>query len=85
MLPSPRALSLFRVQLLTEVQFEPGDLIVRQGEPGETFYIVVEGSAMCSIADDSGGEVEVMRLGPFDYFGEPGEASGASRSWRRLE
>ena len=72
--------SVLSSQLLTEVHFEPGDLIIKQGDVGDTFFIVVSGSAMCTIADARGGEVEVMRLGPNDYFGERALLTGEPRA-----
>lgn len=46
-------------------------MIVRQGQPGEDFYIIVEGMAVVlqqrSEMDDP---AEVGRLGPSDYFGK---------------
>ncbi|XP_038223281.1 cAMP-dependent protein kinase type I regulatory subunit isoform X2 [Zerene cesonia] len=58
---------------LEPVSFNDGETIVRQGEPGNDFYIIVEGTAV--VLQQRGGEaegaaVEVGRLGPSDYFGE---------------
>ncbi|XP_050664462.1 cAMP-dependent protein kinase type I regulatory subunit isoform X2 [Leptidea sinapis] len=62
---------------LEPASFNDGEIIVRQGEPGNDFYIIVEGTAVVLQqragpgAGSSGGEaVEVGRLGPSDYFGE---------------
>ncbi|GBP19805.1 cAMP-dependent protein kinase type I regulatory subunit [Eumeta japonica] len=70
---------------LEPVSFTDGETIVRQGEPGNDFYIIVEGTAVVlqqragtggagaagAAAGGEGGEaVEVGRLGPSDYFGE---------------
>ncbi|XP_049874066.1 cAMP-dependent protein kinase type I regulatory subunit isoform X2 [Pectinophora gossypiella] len=58
---------------LEPVSFTDGETIVRQGEPGNDFYIIVEGTAV--VLQQRGGAaegaaVEVGRLGPSDYFGE---------------
>ncbi|KAL5018215.1 hypothetical protein ScPMuIL_003937 [Solemya velum] len=56
---------------LEPVQFEDGQEIVRQGEPGEDFFIITEGQATVlqkRSADED--NMEVGRLGPSDYFGE---------------
>ncbi|XP_042124155.1 cAMP-dependent protein kinase type I-beta regulatory subunit isoform X2 [Peromyscus maniculatus bairdii] len=56
---------------LEPVQFEDGEKIVVQGEPGDDFYIITEGSASVLQRRSPNEEyVEVGRLGPSDYFGE---------------
>ncbi|XP_066155094.1 cAMP-dependent protein kinase type I regulatory subunit isoform X4 [Euwallacea fornicatus] len=56
---------------LEPVSFEDSETIVRQGEPGDDFYIIVEGSAVVKQKRAEGEEPrEVGRLGPSDYFGE---------------
>ena len=42
-----------------------GDRIIREGEPGDLFYVVGEGRVSVTIDD-----VEVATYGPGDYFGE---------------
>jgi cAMP-dependent protein kinase regulator len=59
---------------LEPCSFEDGETIVKQGEPGDDFYIIVEGRAVV-MQQRSGGAaeaepaVEVGHLGPSDYFG----------------
>lgn len=56
---------------LEPVSFEDGETIVRQGEPGDDFYIIVDGTAIVKQNRAEGEEpTEVGRLGPSDYFGE---------------
>merc|ERR1739848_752681 len=52
--------------------FEDEEVIVKQGEQGNDFYIIVEGTAIVTQFrnDESDEPVEVGRLGPSDYFGE---------------
>merc|ERR1712142_747140 len=52
--------------------FESGQAVVRQGQPGDDFFIIVEGTAIVTQFrnDESDEPVEVGRLGPSDYFGE---------------
>lgn len=56
---------------LEPVSFSDKETIVRQGEPGDDFYIIVEGTAMVLQYRAEGEDpVEVGRLGQSDYFGE---------------
>lgn len=48
-----------------EVLVGPGEDVVRQGEPGDRFYVVLEGSAAVIV-----GERIVRTLAPADHFGE---------------
>lgn len=51
-----------------EVQyFEAGDIIVKEGEVGEYFYIIEDGTVEC--IKEEGQEV-IRQLNPGDYFGE---------------
>lgn len=56
---------------LEPVSFEDGETIVKQGEAGDDFYIIVEGCAVVLQQKNENEELtEVGRLGPSDYFGE---------------
>ncbi|ESO83453.1 hypothetical protein LOTGIDRAFT_133402 [Lottia gigantea] len=56
---------------LEPVQFEEGQVIVTQGEPGEDFFIILEGTAaVLQRRSENEEPVEVGRLGTSDYFGE---------------
>lgn len=56
---------------LEPVAFEDGETIVRQGEPGDDFYIILEGTALVLQFRAEGDEpMEVGRLGQSDYFGK---------------
>ncbi|XP_039966782.1 cAMP-dependent protein kinase type I regulatory subunit isoform X4 [Bactrocera neohumeralis] len=57
---------------LEPVQFEDGETIVKQGEPGDDFYIILDGTAVVlqRRAEQGDEPAEVGRLGPSDYFGE---------------
>lgn len=52
-------------------KFAPGDLIVRQGDRAEHFFVVVRGEVEV-VRDDQGGETILDTLGPGQYFGEVG-------------
>jgi CRP-like cAMP-binding protein len=46
-----------------------GETIVRQGEAGDRFYLIVDGRAGVYL-EDSAGSSHLAELGPLDYFGE---------------
>jgi putative ABC transport system ATP-binding protein len=55
--------------------FAAGDTIVREGEPGEEFFVISDGEVDVIRADH-----EVARLGPGDFFGEVALISGEPRN-----
>jgi cAMP-dependent protein kinase regulator len=55
---------------LRAVDAPEGRVVVRQGEIGDEFYIVLEGECFVKKTGESGEEVVVKHLGPGDYFGE---------------
>ncbi|XP_067643282.1 cAMP-dependent protein kinase type I regulatory subunit isoform X2 [Eurosta solidaginis] len=57
---------------LETVTFEDGETIVKQGEPGDDFYIILDGTAVVLQRRTEQGDepAEVGRLGTSDYFGE---------------
>ena len=72
-----RALKGLNYDQLAEVQqrvtphlFPAGSVIVRQGEPGEHFYILTEGRAEVCVEHADGHDVIVDRLSAGQYFGE---------------
>ena len=56
---------------LEAVSFDENEVVVTQGEPGNDFFIIVEGTAVVTQFRNEGEDpVEVGRLGSSDYFGE---------------
>jgi cAMP-dependent protein kinase regulator len=56
---------------LEPVAFEQDAVIIRQGEPGDAFFIITEGKAkVTQQATPDKPAVDVGTLGPSDYFGE---------------
>jgi cAMP-dependent protein kinase regulator len=54
---------------MTEEKFDSGMIICREGDPGDEFYIVSDGTAECYQRSE-GGEKLVAILSPGQYFGE---------------
>jgi len=56
---------------LEPVTFKEGDRVIEQGEPGDEFFIIVEGEAdVYQRRDETSQPEKVGHLGPSDYFGE---------------
>ena len=80
-----RPIDLFKAltpQQLTDVaehmkkrHFAAGDTIIREGEPGEDFFLISDGEVEVIRSDH-----EVARLGPGDFFGEVALISGEPRN-----
>lgn len=54
---------------LASQTYQDGQTIIRQGEQGNAFFLVKEGSVKCSQTKQDR-ELELLRLGTGDYFGE---------------
>ena len=60
--------------------YAPGQLIIRESDPGDSFYLIARGSANVLIGGISGLESVVARLNPGDSFGEAALVSGEKRN-----
>lgn len=67
-------------QYLKQGHYEPGQTIVRQGQPNATFHIVISGQAGVYLEGEP--RVKVAQIGPGGFFGEmtclTGEAASAT-------
>ena len=61
---------------LAQLGYEPGQVIVRQGERSERFFIIVDGEVEVR-REGHGQDVVVTRHGPGQFFGEVGALTGA--------
>lgn len=50
--------------------FQPGEWLFQAGDPADGLYLVTGGEVRIYKMDEQGREVEVVRLGPGDFFGE---------------
>ncbi|KAL9187954.1 hypothetical protein ACHAXT_006332 [Thalassiosira profunda] len=55
---------------LQEETFEDKAVVCSQGDRGDHFFLVQEGTAVCTISQEDGTSVEVARLSSGSYFGE---------------
>jgi ABC-type glutathione transport system ATPase component len=82
-----RALSTLTQDQLVEVSrnikpqiFQPNSAIIRQGEKGDKFYILLNGKADVYINMPGGSELKVNQLKPGQYFGEMALLGGGVRA-----
>ena len=65
---------------LEAVVVRPDEVIIRQGDVADRFYIIESGEFTVSQLTPSGADREIRRLGPDAVFGELGLLTGAPRS-----
>lgn len=65
---------------MRSVQFGAGETVVRQGDPGETFYIVADGEVNVRLRGADGVEKKLSTLHRGNFFGEMSLLTGEPRS-----
>ena len=55
---------------LQQESYLKGDLIIKEGDIGEKFYLIEDGNAVAFKTDENGNETEVYQYSSNDYFGE---------------
>jgi len=75
---TPRTLSQAADHAMHE-WFPPGAVIVRQGDPGDKFYVIRKGSVDVTVSDGAASKM-VATLGKGDFFGEAALLTGAPRN-----
>jgi cAMP-dependent protein kinase regulator len=66
--------------LLKENTYQAGEYIIRQGDVGETFYVLLEGQCDCTINQQDGTENIVFQPKVHDYFGEKALLTSSPRA-----
>ena len=66
--------------IMTERTFEPGQIVIKAGDPGANFYIIQEGEFEIWLTDTEGKKVVLDVLGQGKFFGELSMLSGETRS-----
>ena len=66
--------------LLQEENYEFGDILVRQGDPADAFYVLLSGRARVVKQDQNGEEIVLATLKPGDSFGEAALSEGGTRT-----
>jgi MFS family permease len=66
---------------LVRVRVSPGEVVVRQGDPADRFFHILDGSFEVTQTKDPGGAPRFLRtMGPDDVFGEVGLLGGVPRT-----
>jgi len=60
--------------------FAPADVIVREGEPGMSLFLIENGTVEVHTTDPAGRLVVLAELGPGDFFGEVAVLTGRPRT-----
>lgn len=76
---TPRTLTEVADKMALE-RHAPGAVIIRQGDPGDKFYLVREGSVDVIVAGPGGQTRKVAVLGKGDFFGEAALLTGEPRN-----
>ena len=66
-------------QKMRQHLYQPDDIIIQQGDQGDSLFIIVEGSVSVRIRID-GKQVEVDRMGASSFFGEMALLTGEPRN-----
>lgn len=66
---------------LHQITYNAGDVIIRQGEPGDYYYIIKKGQALISRKPSPNAkDIKLVKLSDLDTFGEDALISGEPRS-----
>lgn len=68
--------------IMEVMKFKEGQVIIREGETGDLFYVITEGRVEVIIRDAGGSDVVLHEAGPGDFFGELSMLTNEPRSAR---
>lgn len=68
------------IQGLRLLTFEPGDIIVSEGDPGTSLFVVTTGTVKAFVRQEGGGQKLARTLGEGAFFGEISILSGKPRT-----
>jgi tetratricopeptide (TPR) repeat protein len=73
--------ALVEIVASTELRsYDEGDIIVTEGEPGASLFLIVGGTVRVFTRSDDGGNLQLAELGPGDFFGEVSLLSNKPRT-----
>jgi CRP/FNR family transcriptional regulator, cyclic AMP receptor protein len=62
------------------LSFEPGDVLVGEGAPGDSMFIIASGTVKAYVRDPKGAYLKVKELGEGEFFGEISVITGKPRT-----
>jgi CRP-like cAMP-binding protein len=65
---------------LHHLSFAPGELIIRQGDEGDSMYFVTSGQVSINYTETDGAEIQVAVVSPGEFFGEASLLTGEIRN-----
>jgi CRP-like cAMP-binding protein/small-conductance mechanosensitive channel len=65
---------------MRKVSFAAGEVILRQGDEGDSLYILTRGRVRILLTNEAGLSEQVANLGPGDFFGEMSLLTGEKRN-----
>ena len=68
--------------IMDEMKFKAGQVIIREGELGDLFYVITEGNVEIIVRDADGADLVLHEAGPGDFFGELSMLTNEPRSAR---
>jgi len=68
------------IQGLDLLSFQPGEIVVAEGEPGSSLLVLASGRVRVFVRNDVGHQVQVRTLEPGDFFGEISILTGQART-----
>jgi uncharacterized membrane protein len=68
--------------IMEEMKFKAGQVIIREAEIGDLFYVITEGHVEVIIRDADGSDVVLHEAGPGEFFGELSMLTNEPRSAR---
>jgi len=68
--------------LMQARHFSPGQIIIREGDPGDDFQVLISGRAQCVVMDAGGSEIVLDEYSCGAFFGELSMLTGEPRSAR---
>jgi tetratricopeptide (TPR) repeat protein len=68
------------IDLMEIRTFQPGEIVVREGNPGDSMFIICNGDVSVVTKDKSGKDVQLADLSEGDFFGEVSLLTGRPRT-----
>lgn len=68
------------IQGLDLLTFQPGEIVISEGEPGASLLVLANGRVRVYVRNDVGHQVQVRTLEPGDFFGEISILTGQART-----